>query len=93
MLWGSAVADALGAPGSAGSYALVGMAAMIAATTHAPLMASVLVFELSGDYAVVLPLVLATALATVVSRRLDPESIYTAERRRAKMRAPLGDAR
>ena len=34
------------------------MAAMTAATTHAPLMASVLVFELSSDYAIVLPLML-----------------------------------
>jgi H+/Cl- antiporter ClcA len=41
-----------------------------AACTHAPLMAAVLVFELSGDYAIVLPLVLSTALATTVSRRL-----------------------
>jgi len=65
--------------GAPGGYALVGMAAMTAATTHAPLMASVLVFELSGDYAVVLPLLLATSAATLVSRRLRADSIYTAE--------------
>jgi CIC family chloride channel protein len=65
--------------GPAGGYALVGMAAAIAAATHAPLMAAVLAFELSGDYAVVLPLVLATALATVVARAISPYSIYTAE--------------
>jgi CIC family chloride channel protein len=67
--------------GPAGGYALVGMAAATAATTHAPLMAAVMVFELSGDYAVALPLVLATAMATLVSRRLRRESIYTAELR------------
>jgi chloride channel protein, CIC family len=82
LLWGHAVAGAVGAPGSEGGYALVGMAAMIAATTRAPLMASVLVFELSGDYAIVLPLVLATAIATILSRRLSVDSIYTAELRR-----------
>ncbi len=82
MLWGHAVGAMLGTPGSEGSYALVGMAAVTAATTHAPLMASVLVFELSGDYAIVLPLVLATAIATLVSRRLGRDSIYTAELRR-----------
>ena len=65
--------------GSAGGYALVGMAAATAATTHAPLMAAVMVFELSGDYAIALPLVLATAVATVISRRLRAESIYGAE--------------
>lgn len=79
MLWGALVARFTGAVGSEGTFALVGMAAMTAATTHAPLMAAVLVFELSLDYAIVLPLVIATALATFVSRRLHPESIYTAE--------------
>jgi CIC family chloride channel protein len=42
-------------------------------------MASVLVFELSGDYAIVLPLLLATSVATIVSRHLRADSIYTAE--------------
>jgi chloride channel protein, CIC family len=58
------------------------MAAMIAATVHAPVMATVLVFELSGDYAIVLPLLTACAIATLVSKRLHRESIYTEELRR-----------
>ncbi|MBI3818227.1 MAG: chloride channel protein [Planctomycetes bacterium] len=65
--------------GPVGGYALVGMAAATAATTHAPLMAAVMVFELSGDYAIVLPLVFATAIATMISRMLRRDSIYTAE--------------
>jgi CIC family chloride channel protein len=68
--------------GSAGAYALVGMAATTAAMTHAPLMAAVLVFELSGDYAIVLPLMLATAVATLLSRAMSADSIYRAELRR-----------
>ncbi len=68
-----------------GGYALVGMAAMTASTTHAPIMAAVLVFELSGDYAVVLPLVLATSVSTLVARRLRADSIYTEELRRRGM--------
>ena len=76
---GSSLGATLGPPGG---YALVGMAAASAATTHAPLMAAVLVFELSGDYAIVLPLVLATAVATLVSRWLRADSIYAAELRR-----------
>jgi CIC family chloride channel protein len=68
--------------GPHGGYALVGMAAATAATTHAPLMAAVMAFELSGDYAIALPLLLATALATIVSRRLRRDSIYAAELRR-----------
>lgn len=67
--------------GPPGGYALVGMAAAIAAATHAPFMAAILCFELSGDYAVVLPLVLATAIATAFARTLGRDSIYTAELR------------
>jgi chloride channel protein, CIC family len=68
--------------GTPGGYALVGMAAATAACTHAPLMAAVLVFELSGDYAIALPLVLSTAIATTVSRRIHRLSIYSAELKR-----------
>lgn len=82
---GYLVGAALGAlgldVGPPGGYALVGMAAAIAAATHAPFMAAILCFELSGDYAVVLPLVLATAIATAFARALDRDSIYTAELR------------
>jgi CIC family chloride channel protein len=67
---------------SAGSYALVGMAATTAASIHAPLTAAVLVFELSGDYAIVLPLLLATVISTTISRSLGSESVYEAELRR-----------
>jgi CIC family chloride channel protein len=65
-----------------GSYALVGMAATTAASIHAPLTAAVLVFELSGDYAIVLPLLLATVVSTTLSRLLGSESVYEAELRR-----------
>lgn len=65
-----------------GACALVGMASLVAATTHAPLMASALAFEMSGDYALVVPLLSATALATAVARRLRPDSIYASELRR-----------
>lgn len=64
---------------TAGSYAIVGMAAATAATTHAPLMAAVMVFELTSDYAIVLPLLIATAVATAVSRAMREDSIYMAE--------------
>jgi CIC family chloride channel protein len=72
-------ADIVAGTHASGGYVLVGMASLAAATTHAPLMATVLGFELSGDYGVVLPLLLGTAIATTVSRRLTRESIYTAE--------------
>jgi CIC family chloride channel protein len=78
-LAGALAQRALPAHGPAGGYVLVGMAGVIAATTHAPVMATVLGFELSGDYGVVLPLMMSTVLATVLSRRLRPGSIYTEE--------------
>lgn len=65
-----------------GAYALVGMAATTAASIHAPLTAAVLVFELSGDYAIVLPLILATAVSTALSRTIGGESVYATELRR-----------
>lgn len=80
-VWGH-LATYLHLPAAYGSYTLVGMAAATGAMTHAPLMAAVLVFELSGDYAIVLPLVLATAAATAVTRALGADSVYTAELRR-----------
>jgi CIC family chloride channel protein len=65
-----------------GSYVLVGMAAMAAATIHAPLTAAVMVFELTGDYPIVLPLLLATVVATWLARVRGGESVYEAELRR-----------
>ena len=65
-----------------GGYALVGMAATAAASIHAPLTAAVLVFELSGDYPIVLPLLLSTVVATSLSRSFGAESVYEAELRR-----------
>ncbi len=87
FLYGTILSWVFGAHvGAAGGYALVGMAATTAASTHAPLMAAVLGFELSGDYAIVLPLVLATAVAMAVSRRLRHDSVYTAELHRRGIR-------
>jgi CIC family chloride channel protein len=67
---------------SGGAYALVGMAATTAASIHAPLTAAVMVFELSGDYPIVLPLLLSTVVATWLSRSLGADSVYEAELRR-----------
>jgi CIC family chloride channel protein len=60
-------------------YALVGMAAMLAATTHAPMTAVLLVYELTRQYEIMLPLMLTAAIATAVAKRLAPRNIYTAE--------------
>ncbi len=69
-LFGGVVTDS-------GGLALVGAAAVLAAAAHAPLTAILLAFELTNDYAMVLPLMLATGIAMLISERLDSNSIYT----------------
>jgi CIC family chloride channel protein len=75
-----------GSLSSPGAFALVGLAAALAATTHAPLTATVLACELSGDWAMVLPLLLACAIAAGLARKLYIDSVYTAELTRRGLR-------
>jgi CIC family chloride channel protein len=77
---------ALGATVTPGAYALVGLAAALAATTHAPIMSAILACELTGDFGLVLPLLVACALAAVLARRLYIDSVYTAELTRRGLR-------
>jgi CIC family chloride channel protein len=63
--------------GGSGAYALVGMAALFGATARAPLTAMLIVFEMSNDYLMILPLMVAGISATYFAQWLHPESIYT----------------
>jgi CIC family chloride channel protein len=92
LFMGATLGGAFGAaarfvfPGSTaqpGAYALVGMGAMVAAATHAPLTAVVILFEMTDNYSVILPLMTACVVALVVSRRLNHLSIYTTKLKRA----------
>ncbi len=65
-----------------GAFALVGMGSVLAATTHSPLLAILMVFELSLNYSIMPPLMLACAISTLVARRLHTQSIYTEPLRR-----------
>jgi len=60
----------------AGGYALVGMGAVLGAAIQAPMTAIMMGFELTGSYAVILPLMTSCVIATVVHRRLMRHSIY-----------------
>ncbi len=62
---------------TSGAYALVGMGAVVAATTHAPITAIIIVFEMTGSYTIILPLMTACIIATIVTTSLSRESIYT----------------
>ncbi len=60
-----------------GAYALVAMGGLVAATTHAPITAIIIIFELTYDYHIILPLMITCIISTVISTKLSRESIYT----------------
>jgi CIC family chloride channel protein len=60
-----------------GSFAIVGMGCVLAATTRAPIMAILIIFEMTLDYATVMPLMLACVPAFFVSRQLARDSVYS----------------
>ena len=62
---------------SPGAYSIVGMGAVVGATTHGPLTAILILFEMTGDYKIILPLMLACIIATIASGQLLRDSIYT----------------
>ena len=62
---------------AASSYALIGMGALLAGTTHAPVTAILLVFEISGRYHIILPLLIACILSTITASLLKHGSIYS----------------
>ncbi|MEP7180504.1 MAG: chloride channel protein [Pseudonocardiales bacterium] len=63
--------------GSLGAYALVGMGAVFAGVARAPITAVVILFELTGEYSIILPLMLAIVLATGVSHLVSHDTVYT----------------
>ncbi len=60
-----------------GAYALVGMSAMVAGTIHAPITAMLIIFEMTGDYRIILPVMLASVVSTLLANKLNRDSIYT----------------
>lgn len=76
---------------SPSAYALVGMGAVFAASAHAPLTAVLIIFEMTGDYRIMLPLMLTVVIATLISQWiLKGESIYTLKLTRRGVRLQRG---
>lgn len=73
-----------------GAYALVGMGAVFAGSTRAPLTAILILFELTRDYNLILPLMFACVLSNVMSSALYPESIFTEGLRRRGIKIRKG---
>jgi chloride channel protein, CIC family len=60
-----------------GAYAIVGMGAVVAGTTHAPIQAFLIIFELTQDYRIIPPLMICCVISVFVARGIKKESIYT----------------
>ncbi|ATB43425.1 chloride channel protein [Cystobacter fuscus] len=96
LFYGALLGGALGSlaqwvwPGvmPSGAYALLGMGAVLAGTTHASVSAVLIIFELTGNYSIMLPLMLVCVLSAVISRRLCPESLYTSSLLRRNVKLP-----
>ncbi|MBC8457352.1 MAG: chloride channel protein [Deltaproteobacteria bacterium] len=66
-----------GVTASPGAYSIVGMGAVVSATTHGPLTAILMLFEMTGSYKIILPLMAACIISSLAARHLFNESIYT----------------
>jgi len=64
---------------SSGAYAAVGLGAFLAASTHAPITAIFLLFEMTGNHLVIIPIMLASIIGTAVASRINPDSIDTVD--------------
>jgi chloride channel protein, CIC family len=67
---------------AAGAYGLVGMGAVFAATSRAPITAVLIIFELTGNYRIILPLMSAIVVATALGNAVSADTIYTLKLRR-----------
>jgi len=62
---------------TSGAYSMVGMGAVVAGATHAPITAILIIFEMTNDYKIILPLMISCIIATLLTTKLKKESIYT----------------
>ncbi len=66
-----------GLPITPPAFAMVGMAAVLAGAVHSPLTAVLLLFEMTNDYRIILPLMLAVVVSLLISQWIQRESVYT----------------
>ena len=66
-----------GVTAAPGAYSIVGMGAVVSGTTHGPLSAILILFEMTGDYKIILPLMIACIISSLAAGLLLEDSIYT----------------
>jgi tetratricopeptide (TPR) repeat protein len=76
--------------GSVGAYALVGMGAAFAGTVRVPLTSVIMIFEITRDYSIIVPLMIANLLSYFISSRLQEEPIYEALQHQDGVHLPSG---
>src|SRR5207248_3228999 len=75
---------------SAGAYALVGMGTAFAGIVRTPLTSVIMVFEITRDYSIIVPLMIANLISYFISSRLQEEPIYDALQHQDGVRLPSG---
>jgi CIC family chloride channel protein len=78
---------------SPGAYALVGMGAAFAGIVRTPMTSVIMIFEMTRDYAVIVPLMIANMISFVISRVLQPEPIYEALALQEGVHLPTSESR
>lgn len=79
-----------GITATSGAYAMVGMAAVFTGAARAPITAVLILFEMTDDYRIILPLMLATVISTLLADHLFKDSIYTLKLTRRGIRIERG---
>lgn len=72
------------------AFAMVGMAAVLAGAVHSPLTAIILLFEMTDDYHIILPLMFAVVVSMLLAQRLQSDSVYTLSLARKGIRLERG---
>ena len=81
-----------GSTAAPSAYALVGMGAILAGTIQAPITAVLMIFEMTRDYGIILPIMAASVASTLVSHFLNAGSLYTEPLKRRGIRLPGASA-
>ncbi len=76
--------------GSVGAYALVGMGAAFAGIVRAPLTSVIMIFEITRDYSIIVPLMISNLMSYFISSRLQEEPIYEALQHQDGVYLPTG---
>jgi CIC family chloride channel protein len=76
-----------------GAYALVGMGTAFAGIIRTPLTSVIMIFEVTRDYTIIVPLMISNMIAFYISQRLQPEPLYEALAKQDGLHLPTGEFR